>query len=212
LSDHPTVTRGAIIAGGGATRFGGHPKGLETVGGRRILDRLVEAFQEALGHTPLLVANDPEATSWHPDLRVVPDAKRGLGALGGIYTACLAAPAPVVVAAWDMPFVPPGLLRALAAGLDGADTCLPESGSRRGVEPLLAAYGPSVAPAIEATAARGDLRAIGFHRDIKTSILPSRDVRRYGNPDLLFFNVNTPDDLREAERLWRTHASFPSSG
>src|SRR4029077_13200752 len=40
---------GAILGGGGATRFGGRPKGLERVGGVRILDRLVEVFVEALG-------------------------------------------------------------------------------------------------------------------------------------------------------------------
>ena len=33
--------RGAVLAGGGATRFDRRPKGLETVGGVRILDRLV---------------------------------------------------------------------------------------------------------------------------------------------------------------------------
>ncbi|MDQ5839789.1 MAG: NTP transferase domain-containing protein, partial [Chloroflexota bacterium] len=36
--------RGAILAGGGATRFGGKPKGLELVGGERILDRLVRVM------------------------------------------------------------------------------------------------------------------------------------------------------------------------
>ena len=38
------AVRGAILAGGGATRFDGRPKGLERVGGTRILDRLVDAF------------------------------------------------------------------------------------------------------------------------------------------------------------------------
>jgi molybdenum cofactor guanylyltransferase len=202
--------RGAIIAGGGATRFGGRPKGLEVVGGRRILDRLVEEFADAFGEPPLLVANDPAAAGWSPGLRVVADARAGLGSLGGIYTACLAAPAPVVVAAWDMPFVSAPLLRALAAGLEGHDACLPESGSRRGVEPLCAAYGPASVPAIEAAVAAGDLRAIGFHQGIKVGILRSRAAAQYGDPEFLFFNVNTADELVEAERLWRKHASSRS--
>ena len=41
--------RGAVLAGGGATRFGGRPKGLEQVGGARILDRMVDTFLAALG-------------------------------------------------------------------------------------------------------------------------------------------------------------------
>ena len=71
-----------MLAGGGATRFGGRPKGLETIGGERILDRLVDTLTEALGEPPLLVANAPDAGAWRPGLRVVPDVRPGLGALG----------------------------------------------------------------------------------------------------------------------------------
>ena len=121
-----------ILAGGAASRFGGRPKGLEVVGGTRILDRLVAEFELALGEIPLLVANDPEAGGWRADMAVVTDTAPGLGALGGLWTAVTAGPAPVVVAAWDMPFVTAGLLIALADGLEGHDACLPASGGPRG--------------------------------------------------------------------------------
>jgi molybdopterin-guanine dinucleotide biosynthesis protein A len=192
---------GVILAGGGATRFGGRPKGLELVGGARILDRLVAAFTEALGREPLLVANAPDAPSWRAGLRVVPDARPGLGSLGGIYTAVLEGPAPVVCVAWDMPFVSPALIRRLAEGLAQYDALLPESDGRRGVEPLCAAYGPACTAAIAASLDRGDLRAIGFHRDVRVGTLPLDEVRHLGDPDRLFFNVNTADDLAEAEAL-----------
>jgi len=195
------MIRGAILAGGGATRFGGLPKGLELVGGRRILDRLVDVFLEALGAPPLLVANVPDAASWRPDLRVVGDTMPGLGALGGIYTAIEQAPAPVVCVAWDMPFVTASLLGALAEGLGNFDAFLPESGGRRGMEPLCAAYGPACRPAIERSLSEGDRRAIAFHRHVRVGILREPAVRAIGNPDLLFFNVNTADDLRAAEEL-----------
>jgi molybdopterin-guanine dinucleotide biosynthesis protein A len=203
--------RGVILAGGGATRMGGRPKGLELVGGRRIVDRLADAMREAFGAPPLLVANAPDAATWCPDLPLVSDARPGMGALGGIHTAVVAGPAPVVLAAWDMPFVTPDLLRALAAGLDGADACLPESGGRRGVEPLCAAYGPACVAAIERALDDGDLRAIGFHRHIAVTILPLEAVRACGDPARLFLNVNTPDDLARAEATWRDRASSPSS-
>ena len=58
--------RGAILAGGGATRFGGRPKGLEIVGGERILDRVAEVLASALGMPPILIANAPDAGSWPP--------------------------------------------------------------------------------------------------------------------------------------------------
>lgn len=199
---------GAILAGGGATRYGGRPKGLERVGGIRILDLVAGVLTEALGAPPLLVANAPEAAGWRPDLRVVPDAHAGLGALGGLYTAVLEAPAPVVCVAWDMPFVTAPLIRALADGLSEADACLPASGSRRGVEPLCAAYGPACRLAIERTIQEGDLRAIGFHSLIRVRVLAAEACA--GDPDRTFFNVNTPDDLDRAEALVDRDRPAPS--
>jgi molybdopterin-guanine dinucleotide biosynthesis protein A len=201
--------RGAILAGGGATRFGGRAKGLELVGGERILDRLVRTFESALGELPLLVANAPEAAGWRGDLRTVSDVLPGSGAVGGIYTAVVAAPAPVVCVAWDMPFVSESLIRALAEGLEQYDAMLPQSDGRRGVEPLCAAYGPACRDAIAESLAAGELRAIGFHHRIRVGILPLDQVRALADPDLLFFNVNTADDLARADELWRRRALSP---
>jgi molybdopterin-guanine dinucleotide biosynthesis protein A len=205
----PDGVRGAILAGGGATRFGGKPKGLEHVGGERILDRLVATMMAALGEPPLVVANAPDAKAWRPDLRTIGDTRPGLGSLGGIYTAVVEAPAPVVCVAWDMPFVSESLIRLLAAGLQNHDAVLPESGGRRGVEPLCAAYGPACRDAIADTLTAGDLRAIGFHDRIRVGILPLSQVRALADPELVFFNVNTADDLAKADQLWRQHASSP---
>ena len=56
--------RGAVLAGGAASRFGGRPKGLQEVGGRRVLDRVVDTMRATLGSAPLLVANASDAPSW----------------------------------------------------------------------------------------------------------------------------------------------------
>jgi len=197
----PDGVRGAILAGGGASRMQGEPKGLLEVGGRRILDRLVEAFVEALGTLPLLVANAPAAAGWRADLRVVSDRRPGLGSLGGLYTAVMEAPAPVVSVAWDMPFVPAALLRELALGLGDHDVCIPASEGRRGVEPLCAAYGPACGPAMAEALDRGDLRAIAFHRAVRVEVLPEERVRTFGDPARLFFNVNTADELVRANGM-----------
>ena len=200
--------RGAVLAGGAARRYSGRPKGLLEVGGRRILDRVVEAVAAVTGAPPLLVANAPDAPAWRPDLKTIPDARPGLGSLGGIYTAVAAAPEPVLCVAWDMPFVPEGLLRALVAGGTdgGVDAYLPESGGRRGVEPLCAVYGPACRAAIERRLDAGDLKAISFHADVRVGMLSLALVRQFGDPDELFFNVNTPEDLAQAEAVWQRRA------
>jgi molybdopterin-guanine dinucleotide biosynthesis protein A len=195
--------RGAVLAGGAARRYGGRPKGLVAVGGRRILDRVVDAVAAVTGATPLLVANAPEGPTWRPDLRTVADTRPGYGSLGGIYTAIQAGPEPVLCVAWDMPFVTPELLAALAQGSAAYDAFLPESDGRRGVEPLCAVYGPACGPAIERQLERGDLRAIGFHTDVSVGTLPLERVQAFGDPAVLFLNVNTPEDLKRAEAVWR---------
>ena len=197
--------RGAVLAGGAASRYGGAPKGLVHVGGRRILDRVVDTVRAVTGSLPLLVANAPDATSWRADLETVPDARPGFGSLGGIYTAVAAAPSPVLCVAWDMPFVPEALLGRLVHDFTagGYDAVVPESSGRRGLEPLCAVYGPACGPAIARRLDTGDLKAISFHADVRVGILPLADVRGFGEPDELFFNVNTPEDLARAEALWR---------
>lgn len=197
-----------MIAGGLASRYGGTPKGLLEVGGRRILDRVVEALTGALGTPPVLVANHPDAARWIPGLEVRADVVPAIGSLGGVLTAVETLGA-VVCVAWDMPFVPAPLLRDLAAGLATADAVLPESGSRRGLEPLCAAYGAACGPAIRAALARGDQRAVGFHADVRVARLPAGEVLKYGGPDVLFFNVNTPEDLLHAEAICRARDSSP---
>lgn len=181
----------------------GAPKGLLEVGGRRILDRLVEAFESALGTLPLLVANALDAPDWRPDLRVVADVRPGAGSLGGLLTAVLEAPAPVVCVAWDMPFVTPELIHLLAAGLAHADVCVPSSGGPRGLEPLCAAYGPACGPAMADALDRGDLRAIAFHEAVRVKVLSETELQPLsrGDPARLWFNINTRDDLARANAM-----------
>ena len=197
-----------MLAGGAASRYGGAPKGLLEVGGRRILDRVIDSVAAVTGSPPLLVANAADAPSWRPDLKTVPDARPGFGSLGGIYTAVAAGSEPVLCVAWDMPFVPSELLRALVDGATAGkfDVFLPESSGRRGLEPLCAVYGPACRAAIERRLDKGDLKAISFHADVRVGILSLAQVREFGNPDELFFNVNTPADLARAEALWRRRA------
>ena len=194
-----TGCTGVILAGGAASRYGGRPKGLEQVGGRRVIDRVADALSEAADEL-LLIANDPSAREWLPHVRIASDVRLHCGSLGGIHAAIVRAGQPVLVVAWDMPFVPAGLLRMLRDAGTRADAALPESGSRRGLEPLCAYYSTTCVPAIERRLDANDMRVVSFFDDVRVERLPEREVRRFGDPAVLFMNVNTPDDLALAER------------
>jgi molybdopterin-guanine dinucleotide biosynthesis protein A len=202
ITSRPTRCTGVILAGGPATRFGGRPKGLAHVRGIRVIDRVADALRAATDEL-LLVANDPAAVSWLADVTVAADVRPGLGSLGGLLTALVRARSPVVVVAWDMPFVPGGLLRELrrVGETDGYDVVVPVSGSTRGFEPLCAYYTEACAPAIGRRLDADDRRVISFYDDVRVGRLDSEVVRRFGDPGHIFLNINRPQDLDAAEGL-----------
>ncbi len=196
--------RSAILAGGTASRFDGTPKGLEQVGGERILDRLVQSMRTATGELPLLVANSPEASDWRPDLKIMGDAIRDCGSLGGLYTALTIAESPVLVTAWDMPFVPPEIFEDLINKFENHDICIPESGGPNlGLEPLCAVYGPNCVNPIRKQLVDEDFRMSAFFKGVDMVKLPLDEITKHGDPETIFFNVNTPEDLTKAQELWR---------
>jgi molybdopterin-guanine dinucleotide biosynthesis protein A len=147
----------------------------------------------------LVIANDPAAPEWLTGVRVAPDARPGNGSLGGLHAALAHAGTAVVVVAWDMPFVTAELLGALRALGEGADAAVPESTSRRGLEPLCAYYASACLPAIERCLDQGDRRVISFFEAVEVARLPPDRVATFGDPEILFLNVNSPADLALAE-------------
>jgi len=190
-----------VLAGGASRRFGS-PKALARVGGARVVERVARAARGALPEV-VLVANRPE---WFAELGLPtrPDTLPGQGALGGIHAALRWAreegrPGALCLAC-DMPFLAPGLLRALVerAAATGAEVVAPESAGRRGVEPLCAVYSVVCLPTVEAMLAAGERRMMELLEQVRTDRLPLEEVRRWGDPATLFLNVNTPDDHRRA--------------
>src|SRR5215831_3438634 len=72
---------GAIVAGGANERFGGEPKGLQRVGGVRIIDRVAAAIRAVTPHI-VLVANSPDAQAWL-DVPVRRDVRSERGSVVG---------------------------------------------------------------------------------------------------------------------------------
>jgi molybdopterin-guanine dinucleotide biosynthesis protein A len=149
----------------------------------------------------VLISSAPGAADWLPGVPLVPDAWRTRGSLVGIHAALKHANQPILLAAWDMPFVTTALfahIRDRAASSEFA--AIPESAT--GVEPFCAAYTPACLPFIEAALSSDDLRLTnllarmpGYDR------ITADEVRAFGDPARLFFNVNSPPDLARAEEL-----------
>lgn len=196
---------GALIAGGRSTRYGA-TKALEPIQGRRLVDRVAAALAEATDEVVLIA--DETALRDQVDFPTRADGVPGLGPLGGVlaalqWAAQLKRPG-VLAVACDLPFPSAPLLRRIAeiAASGGADAVVPENpGNRKGIEPLFAFYSRSCIEPIESALTRRDHRMVGFLEHVRVERLPLDDVRRYGNPERLFFNVNTRADLELARQM-----------
>jgi molybdopterin-guanine dinucleotide biosynthesis protein A len=190
----------AILAGGRATRFGGADKASLVVGGRRIVERQLEAVA-GVADDVRVVIGDAAGAARYADLnvRVVPDAIAGAGPLGGLYTALADARHDrVLVLACDLPFVTAALVERLAleSGTGGEiDAVVPRSA--RGLEPLCAVYWKRGAETARARIARGDLRMTAFLAELRVREFDAGALAP-GDTETLFENVNTPHDYARA--------------
>ena len=191
---------GILLAGGGATRFGGAPKGLARIEGSRIADRVLVALTMATSRQ-VIVANDPRAAHWFPAHEIVRDRVPGLGPLAGLVTALEAAGgAPALVVAWDMPYVTGPLLRALRDHAAQARvSCAPVHGIPPTVEPLCALYQPDALATATALLDAGERRAHALFDALLAAArsvpLPANELARHGAPSRLFQSVDTAGDL-----------------
>ena len=189
---------GVIQAGGKSTRMGGQPKALLELGGRRIIERVLDAVAPVVDDV-LIVTNTPELYGFLR-LPMVPDAYPEHGSLGGIFTGLAAAAGEAAfTVACDMPFLHADVARLVVARAGQGDVVIPRVGAQ--LETLHALYAKACLPHIESRLKAGRLKIVGFFEDVRVVEIAEAEVARYRPPDVVFMNVNTPDELARARAL-----------
>jgi molybdopterin-guanine dinucleotide biosynthesis protein A len=200
VTDRLQAITAAIVAGGASSRFGGIPKGLETVGGRRIIDRVIDAAK-AIATEIVLVSNAEDAATWVNEVPVVRDVRPERGSLVGIHTALATTNRATLVVAWDMPFVTAELLSLIVKRAAGERfAVIPESGS--GLEPFCALYSAACLPFVNAAIDEGDLRVTRLPTRLPSfTQIAEAELKTVGDPATMFFNVNSAPELARAEEI-----------
>jgi molybdopterin-guanine dinucleotide biosynthesis protein A len=180
----------------------GSPKTMVELAGRPMLARIVATVGSA-GLEPVVVAK-PDSTLPKVDCRVLSEPSEPRHPLTGLVAALSASAGRGVVAiAADMPLVPARFLTWMAQLEEDVAVC--EVGGR--LEPLLGRYSPDVCDALlEARDAETPVREAVAALD--PFVIAEERIARFGDPSRIVFNVNSPEDLAEAERLLNRTGRF----
>jgi molybdopterin-guanine dinucleotide biosynthesis protein A len=194
---------GLVLAGGLARRMGGGDKARIRIAGKTILERVLACLKPQCAAI-ILNANGDPARFADTGLPVVPDSVAGFagplaGILAGLDWAAAHAPAiaDVVTVPGDCPFLPGDLVARLSAAREAAGLPLACARSGDWRHPVVGLW---------PVALREDLRKAVVEEDMrKIESWTARHGVAIGDWSTTsvdpFFNVNTPADVAEAERI-----------
>jgi len=179
----------------------GEDKALKPFLGRPLIQRVIERLSPVADEL-IVTTNRPDEYAFL-NLRLVPDLKPGRGALGGLYTAIASAAHPIVaVVACDMPFASNTLIEAASRLLVEEEADVVIAQSAEGYEPLHAVYRRETClPAIEAAIEADQWKIIAWFPQVKVRVLTPEEIQQYDPSKLAFWNVNTPEEFAEAEKI-----------
>jgi molybdenum cofactor guanylyltransferase len=181
---------GVILAGGLSRRMGGGDKTLVMLGDRTILQRIADRLAMQVKRVVLSANGDPERFKDFDGTIIADVGPAGEGPLAGILAAMRLAAAEgyanIVTVPGDAPFLPLDLVISLQAV-----QAVPEK-----LHPVAGLWPTSLADELEAFLQTEDRRVRNFVK-ARSFAVAEFDV----DPVDPFFNVNTPADLEEAERM-----------
>jgi len=183
---------GIILAGGKSTRFGSDKSFME-INGQPLLKKQISVLKKKF--RKIIIVSD-NAGHKYKDTQTVKDIVPCCGPLGGIYSGLIMSPSfHNFVVACDMPNINLLLLEymiKLKNGFDAVVPCL-----KNGCEPLFAIYSKKCIPVIEKMINDDNLRIKNFFNKIKLKKIKKKEIAKFGNPEVLFFNINTPTDYEK---------------
>jgi len=205
--NHPP-TLGLVLAGGLARRMGGGDKALLTIGGDTILARVLDRFGPQCSQIILNANGDPARFAF-TRLPVVADdiadfAGPLAGVLAGLDWAAAHAPgiADIASVPGDCPFLPRDLVARLHAARDAEKAPLACARSGAWRHPVVGLW-----PVALRDDLRRALRQEGLHKiEVWTARHGVAIADWPAAPVDPFFNVNTPADAAEADRIATQYA------
>lgn len=176
----------------------GRDKALLTIDGRSFVERIVEAARPVSNAMTIVGRNEPIAGT-----EAIDDLRPGLGPLAGIETALdVCRTSHALIIACDLPFVTTEFLQFLVARShkNPEAAIVPLDGDGR-VSPLCAIYPASAQALASELLDRGERMPRSLLMQIPADLVAASEFAHLSSSGLFLSNVNTPEDLADAERV-----------
>lgn len=186
---------GIILSGGKNSRMGANKAFLE-IDGIRLIDQTLAVYRQIFNEI-IIVTNEPGAYLEFNDVTLVTDIYKEKGPLGGIFTDLFYAQNPYIfVSACDLPYLSADFILHLRHLSGRHDVIVPETAE--GYQPLCAVYSRNCLPVIKKRLEMDKLKITGFYKDARVLSVTENQIRPFDARGLLFRNLNTPSDLKNA--------------
>lgn len=188
---------GVIMAGGMNRRFGSD-KAFIRLGGKYLIEHIIDALRGVFDEV-VIVTN---STTKYQQLgcTLLQDIFPGKGCLGGLYTGLKhSRDGKVFAVACDMPFLNKEFVEYMLGPFQGYDIVIPRYDA---LQPMHAVYSAGCLPHMEELMREGNLKILDFFDKVRIKEIGPEEIARFEPQGLMFYNINTPEDLKEAEKLY----------
>lgn len=188
-----------ILAGGLSRRMGGEHKYLKNLGGKSLLDHVIDTVTPQVGD----ILINSNSTIDAPRFPVRADCVDGhLGPLAGILTGLQyfqetgSEATHMLCVPSDAPFIPADLVANLTSALSGNVYSIAMAYSDKRIHPVVSLWPLALVDDLRAALLEEDLRKILVFAE-RYSLRSAEWTVTGGDP---FFNINRPEDLAEANK------------
>ena len=185
-----------VLSGGKSSRMG-RDKGMVPLNGKPMISYILKTLNDV--DLPItIIANDTGYESF--GYRVIPDVVMEKGPIGGLLTAFENTEAQaVLLISCDMPFIPKETIRNIIEA--GEPSTIVAAQTEKRINPLLALYPVNFKEEVKARISTGRLKMTDFILENKHKLVTSGAGKEEQN----FRNINTQQELREAEKRWNNY-------
>lgn len=187
----------AVLVGGKSSRMG-YNKAFLKLGDYTMLENIILKVSIAIPDI-FLVGSDQNLYSYL-GLPFFTDVYKNCGPLGGIHCALTMSETQYVfICACDMPYIDTELVNYMANNTYNYDIVVPYV--RDEVEPLYAIYNKKCLGPIMTMIKSGHKKIRDVFDRVNTKYICTEEIRKIANPELVFMNLNTQNDVNKARLL-----------